>query len=92
MIPSPRPMIKRSLISNAVVDIEQISQAAKIPRRRYNDLYDWLLKHRFYLLPDDCERVNLAVQEIERRLQEEFPSAIWAIRHKFEPDPEMGST
>jgi hypothetical protein len=89
VIPSPRPMIKRSLISNAVAEIEQITKVANIQRRRYNDLYDWLLKHRFYLLLDDCERVNLAVQEIERRLQEEFPSAIWVIRHKFEPDPEM---
>jgi hypothetical protein len=89
VIPNPRPMIKRSLIADAIAELEQIISAAKIPRRRYNDLYDWLLKHRFYLLLDDCERVNLAVQEIERRLQVELPSAIWIIRHKFEPDPEM---
>lgn len=89
VIPNPRPMIKRSLISDAISEIEQIVRAAKIPRRRYNDLYDWLLKHRFYLLPDDCEQVNLATQEIERRLREESPSAVWSIRHKFEPDPEM---
>lgn len=89
VIPNPRPMIKRSLVSNTVEEIEQIVRAAKIPRHRYNDLYDWLMKHHFYLLSDDCERVNLAVQEIERRLQEDFPSAIWAIRHKFEPVPEM---
>lgn len=89
VIPNPHPMIKRSLISDAISELEKIVRAAKIPRRRYNELYDWLLKYRFYLLPDDCERINLAVQEIERRLQEEFPSAIWVIRHKFEPDPEM---
>jgi hypothetical protein len=87
VFPNPRPMIKRSLISNAISEIEQIVGSAKVPRHRYNDLYDWLLKHRFYLLPDDCERVNSAVQEIERRLREDFPSAVWIVRHKFEPDP-----
>jgi hypothetical protein len=89
VIPNPRPMIKRSLISNAISELEQIVQSAKISRRRYNDLYDWLLKHRLYLLPDDCERVNSAVEEIERRLREEFPSAVWVVRHKFEPDTGM---
>jgi hypothetical protein len=89
VVPNPRPMIKRSLLSNAVAEIEQIAQAAKIPRRRFNDLYNWLRQHRFYLLPDDCERVNSAVQEIEKRLREEFPSAVWVVRHKFEPDPGM---
>lgn len=89
VVPSPRPMIKRSLISNAVAEIEQIAQMAKIPRRRFNDLYNWLRQHRFYLLLDDCERVNSAVQEIEKRLREEFPSAVWVVRHKFEPAPGM---
>lgn len=89
VIPNPPPMIKRSLISDAIAGMEQISQSAKILRRRYNDLFDWLREHRFYLLPDDCERLNSAVQEIERRLQEEYSSAVWVIRPKFEPDPRL---
>lgn len=89
VIPDPPPMIKRSLVSDAIAEIEQISQSPRILRRRYNDLSDWLKEHRFYLLPDDCERINSAVQEIERRLREEFPSSIWTIPHKFEPDPMM---
>lgn len=89
LIPDPPPMIKRSLISAAVAEMEQISRAAPIPRRRYNDLYDWLLLHRFYLLPDDCDSINSSVQEIARRLAEEEPSDVWAIRETFKPDPRM---
>lgn len=89
LIPDPRPMIKRSLIAAAVDEMEQISRAAPMPRRRYNDLYEWLRQHRFYLLPDDCERLNLAVQEIERRFKEENPASVWVVREKFEPDPRM---
>jgi hypothetical protein len=89
LIPDPPPMIKRSRISAAVAEMEQISRAAPIPRRRYNDLYDWLRLHRFYLLKDDCESLNSSVREIERRLAEEEPSDVWVVRQTFEPDPRM---
>lgn len=89
LIPDPLPMIKRSPISAAVAEMEQISREARMPRRRYNDLYDWLRQHRFYLLSDDCERLNLAIQEIERRFNEESPTSIWVVREKFGPDPRM---
>jgi hypothetical protein len=89
VIPNPPPMIKRSLISDAIAEMENISRSPEIPTRRYNDLFDWLRQYRFYLLPDDCEWLNSAVQEIERRWREEHQSAVWVIRPKFEPDPRM---
>jgi hypothetical protein len=89
LIPDPLPMIKRSLISAAVAEMEQISRATPIPRRRYNDLYDWLRLHRFYLLPGDCDSINSSVKEIERRLAEEEPSDVWAVRETFKPDSRM---
>lgn len=89
LIPDPPPMVKRSLVSAAVAEMEQTSRAIPIPRRRYNDLYDWIRQHRFYLLPDDCESINSSVREVERRLAEEEPSAMWVIRETFEPDPRM---
>jgi hypothetical protein len=89
VIPNPPHMIKRSAISDAVAEIEEISRAAEIPRKRYNDLYDWLRLHSFYLLPDDCQRINLAVQEIERRFAGEDPMAVRVIRQTFESDQRM---
>lgn len=88
IIPNPPPAIKRSLISGAIEELESISKADDIARRRYNELYDWLLQHGFYLLEDDCRRVNLAIQETEKRFDEEGRS-IWPVRQTFKPDPAM---
>jgi hypothetical protein len=88
VIPDPPPAIKRSSISEAVEELEIISESKEIARRRYNELYDWLRLHRFYLLGDDCRRINIAVQEIEKRFDEEGRT-IWISRENFNPDPRM---
>lgn len=88
VIPDPPPAIKRSSITDAVEELEAISKSKEIPRRRYNELYDWLRLHRFYLLGDDCRRINIAVQDIEKRFDEEG-RAIWISRENFNPDPRM---
>lgn len=89
LIPDPPPMIKKSLLVATIDEIEQISRATPLMRRRYNELYDWLYLHRFYLLSADCERINAAVHEVERRLDEADLTAVRIIRHVFEPNPMM---
>jgi hypothetical protein len=88
VIPNPPPAIKRSLLLAAIVELEEISKAQEIPNRRYNELYDWLNQHQLYLLEHDCQRVNTAIQEVERRYDEEGRS-IWITRHVFVPDIRM---
>jgi uncharacterized protein Yka (UPF0111/DUF47 family) len=82
-------MIKRSLLRAAIAELEEISKADEVRRSRYNQIYDLLRKRRFYLLPDDCERINTAIQEIERRCDEEDPMRTKIIRQLFNPDPAM---
>lgn len=88
IIPDPPPAIKRSLLQAMIAELEQISKVEEIPNRRYNELYDWLNRNQFYLLEDDCQRVNTAIQEIERRYDEEGRS-IWITRNVFVPHPNM---
>jgi len=88
-IPDPPPRIKRSTLVNVIQEIEAISKSTEIPRARFNHLYDWLKKHGFYLLQEDCERVNTAVTEVERRFHEEDPMAIRILRDPFAPHPGM---
>jgi hypothetical protein len=88
VIPDPPPAIKRSSITSAVKELELISKSKQIPRRRYNELYDWLRLHYFYLLSDDCRRINISVQEIEKRFDEEGRT-MWVSRETFNPDPRM---
>ena len=88
IVPNPPPAIKRSLISKAVDELEIISDSEDVANRRYNDIYDWLLENHFYLLNEDCERINKAIQRIEKRL-DEFGRSIWIVRHTFQPDLRM---
>jgi len=91
IIPDPPPAMKRSSLLAIIAEIEQISKAEEIPNRRYNELYDWINRHQFYLLEDDCQRSNTAIQEIERRYDEEGRS-IWIRRNTFVPHPRMDPT
>ena len=88
VVPDPPPAIKRSSISAAIEELEAISKSEQIARRRYNELYDWFRMHRFYLLNDDCRRINIAVQEIEKGFDKEGRT-IWISRESFNPDPRM---
>jgi hypothetical protein len=88
IFPTPPPAIKRSSLLKAVDELDSISNLEEIPNRRYNEVYDWLIEHRFYLLNEDCEGVNLAIQKIEQQL-EKPGRTIWVRRHAFTPDPRM---
>jgi len=91
VVPDPPPAIKRSSILTAIEELHSISNSEDIPIKRYNELYEWLLKHRFYLLKEDCEQVNRAIQEIEKTLDKPGRT-VWVIRHIFKPDPRMDSS
>jgi hypothetical protein len=87
--PNLRPRIKRLLIDRALDELASISKELNISFRRYNRLYDWLRLHRFYLLQEDCNKINLLIQEIERRLVEADPTGIRIIRETFLSHPDM---
>lgn len=89
LIPDLRPMIKRSELESMIVELEENSRSERIRLRRYNYLYNQLIRYRFYLLADDCRRINSAIQEIEKGEDEKDPMRIKIIRHCFEADPKM---
>jgi hypothetical protein len=88
IIPNPPPTIKRSSIAKVVAELEGISKLEPVPIRRYNELYDWLMGKRFYLLSEDCERVNVAIEKIEKQF-DKSGRTVWVVRHVFKPDPRM---
>lgn len=89
LIPDLRPMIKRSELESVIVELEEIARSERIQLRRYNYLYNQLREYRFYLLNDDCRRINSAIQEIEKGQDEKDLTRIKIIRHSFEPDASM---
>lgn len=88
IVPDPPPAIKRSSILMVTDELQCISNSDEIPIKRYNELYEWLFNHRFYLLKEDCELINRVIQEIEKSL-DNSERTVWAVRHIFKPDPRM---
>lgn len=88
-IPNLRPRVRRSILAALVNETDAIASAAQIPRSRYNRTYDSLRRMHFYLLPEDCTRLNAAIQAIELRLWEEDPQGIHIVRQEFVPDEAM---
>ncbi len=72
-----------------IVELEEIARSERIRLRRYNYLYNHLREYRFYLLIDDCRRINSAIQEIEKGQDEKDPMRTKIIRHSFEPNANM---
>ena len=68
------------------------SRAGMIIGARHNHLYEWLRKHRFYLLKEDCEQVNLTIQEIDKELNEQDPMRVRIVHEALEPHPDMESS
>ena len=89
LVPKLRPKINRCVLDNFVDELEDISRRERIPLRRYNDIFDWLRSHSFYLLDEDCRRINAAVDAIERKLDNEDPGRIRIVREVLRPDPNM---
>lgn len=92
IVPNLRPRIKRSLVTEAIDDLEAIAVGREIVGARHNRLYEWLRRHRFYLLDQDCEHVNVAIQEINRILDEQDPTRVRIVHEAFEPHPDMDSS
>jgi hypothetical protein len=90
--PDLKPMILRSSIEAALATLRQSGSKHPISYRRYGEAMDWLDRHRFYLLPDDCEEINNLVELIEMRLLAEYPLGVRAKRSKFVPHEEMNSS
>lgn len=81
MIPTLRPQIPRSLITQKIARLKQCDFD------NYAKTRNWLDKHRFYLNADECKTVNEQIRRIESVPVE--PCEIGVNTRKFVPDPEM---
>jgi hypothetical protein len=92
LIPKMKPRIRRRLLDELIQELLAFVGQESISFGQYNQVYFELLKHRFYLLQDDCAKVNEAIQAIEKKLREKDPMAIQIERVEFSPrsgmDPE----
>jgi DNA integrity scanning protein DisA with diadenylate cyclase activity len=70
LVPDLMPVIKRSLIDEAVSKLRKIKESEDVDAKNYNRTIDWLEKHQFYLMPELFEEVKTIKNEMEARFEE----------------------
>jgi hypothetical protein len=91
-VPALLPVIRRDLVDEAIASLEQAAIAEAIPATRYRNARNWLDSNRFYLLPEDCDRVNELLPKLEKRLRAQESSSVWPSFPPFAPHPDMDPT
>ena len=81
VIPVLRPRIQRSAIDKAIAELEAATSD------NYHPAIRWLDRHRFYLGPGQCDRINAALERIQNEPIE--VGEIRIQRPKFSPDPDL---
>ena len=89
LVPDLRPAIRRADVDAAIDRLVAIRDSASVQAAIYSDVHEWLRQHQFYLLPEDCARVNACVATVEARLGRKQPTNLRSARDLFKPDPSM---
>jgi len=87
IVPALRPPVRRADIDAVTAQLASISDTPVLDRERFAKLVDWLEAHAFYLLAEDCERLNSIVARIDEKIAADDPEGFHIIRHPLEPHP-----
>ena len=88
-VPDLKSAIDRKEIDQRIKRLQVINKNEKISRESYYRLRNWLDNHRFYLLPEDCEIINILIKKLDEKLQTQDNGAINIILQPFEPNDEF---
>lgn len=87
--PEMRPAVSRSSIDQALAELERQVQLPRVSGPRYRKYRDFFTRHRFYLLPGDCLRLNQIIPELEERLRQQEQSWRFGGPPPFAPHPDF---
>ncbi len=89
IVPDLLPPIRRADIEAMASDLEVIQSEPTLDRQRFVKLVSWLETHAFYLLPDDCRRINESIAKIDERIATDDPDGLHIVRSPFKPNPAL---
>lgn len=89
LVPNLRPPISRALVEESLSLLAAASSGDVINRGFYSQALKNLSALRFYLLKQDCDKANQAVERAEAILERENPMAIRIVWEPFKANPEM---
>jgi hypothetical protein len=88
-VPDLRPPIPRGEIEGRIDALERVHASGRVKRRVYYDTLAWFDAHRFYLLPEHCQRLNNLVSSIEAMFESNDPNTMTSVRGPYVPNPQM---
>ncbi|MBL0323177.1 MAG: DNA integrity scanning protein DisA nucleotide-binding domain protein [Ignavibacteria bacterium] len=87
-LPHIKPRVRRSLVVSAINQLQDYADGSAAIRN-YNSVLDTLDRYRFYLLNDDCERINSCIATVEEKHDKLFPNRMRILRKPFVVDDSM---
>lgn len=92
LLPQLQPMIQRSSIEEKLAEYEVLCQGDPIEIGKYNSLCGWFQDHKWYLLPEHCERINLSLELAKPKLRKQASvGVLWLSPSPFQPHPHFSS-
>lgn len=92
LLPRLRPMIQRKIIEHKLSEFASICQSPAIEVGKYNTLFGWLLDHRWYLLPEHCERINQLLEDATPKLHKQAEVEVfWLSPIEFHSHPHFNA-
>jgi hypothetical protein len=88
-VPDLRPPIPRSEIEARLTALEAFLKSGRVSRRACGEIIAWFDVHRFYLMPEHCERLNHVVAALDAKFDATDPSLHTRVRAVYTPHPEM---
>lgn len=65
LVPNLKPQIKHSDIIKSIKHLEELSKSEKVERKDFNQLMSFFQNVEFYLIDEECEKINSLRKEIE---------------------------
>ena len=90
LIPSLKPQLKHSLITDAITNLKKISELEKQERKPFNQLMSFLKYVQFYLTAEECNTVNQLRKKIEEN--DKDIEAMRIVRNDLKPNEEMNES
>ncbi|WP_433772943.1 DNA integrity scanning protein DisA nucleotide-binding domain protein [Bacillus wiedmannii] len=89
LIPHLKPRIPRQCIDNLIKDLQQVNESERLDIKSFNQIMHNLKRLAFYLLQEDCDKINELRNAIESKIE---PETIMIVYRNFTPDPEMDNS
>ena len=90
LIPNLMPQINRSIIINAISELDKINNSREKNIEKYHETISLLISYRFYLSQEQCNQINSIKEKMYDYFERSFEATM--LIDNFKSDPEMNES